>query len=433
MGTGETIRIENLRGNRSRPGLKRQHLTGVRAAPMFSDAHVTGAHLASSSITFRPGRLRGGDFRFDIGSAGSTLLVLQTVLPALLATPEPSTVTVADGTHNGLSPPWPFFEACVVPLLRLMDVSVTATWDRAGFFPAAGGQITLTVHPCPSPRTLVLHDRNPAPVFRATALLSRLPRRTGDDQLRWLGRRLQLERAEVHEASSPGPGNAVFLHVAGGLVDLVLSGFGDRRRRGRAVAEQALRALEDWQPSGVPVDEHLADQLLIPLVLAGACDGSVTDHGSGPARPRRAYAAGVRESYTQRHDRGTAPATSAKRSTPYTRRQIAGIHRLAPSSTQGTTGSSRHAATMAARTSPSARSDSARPARQRTSELGCRWTAGSVSSQSPASTVKPSASRSSTGAVSFSALQARHAIRVHRVRFMGSPEVWSAGGCLREP
>ena len=270
MLTGESIRLQNIRAKRKKPGLKRQHLTGVRAAAAISDATVSGAQLESSTLDFRPGRIRGGAFRFDIGSAGSAMLVLQTVLPALLAAPTPSSVVVTGGTHNGLSPPWPFFERCFLPSLASMGIDVTATCDRAGFFPAGGGQVTLTVQPCSAPSGLRLTALNPDPRLEATVLLSRMHRSVGDDQVRWLRRRVNLAHAEVREVPSPGPGNAVFLKACGGPVDLIFSGFGDRRRRGRAVAEQALDELTAWRASGAPVDEHLADQLLIPLVLAGS-------------------------------------------------------------------------------------------------------------------------------------------------------------------
>src|SRR3954471_4678945 len=74
--TGTPFRIDNIRAGRPRPGLMRQHLTAVEAAAAVSDAETDGAAVGARSLFFRPGRVRGGDYRFSVGTAGSTTLVL---------------------------------------------------------------------------------------------------------------------------------------------------------------------------------------------------------------------------------------------------------------------------------------------------------------------------------------------------------------------
>ena len=98
--TGKRLRIEKIRAARRKPGLARQHLVCVRAACEISDGVCRGDALGSQVLDFQPGAVRSGDFHFDIGSAGSASLVVQTVLPALLLASEPSQVTVTGGTHN---------------------------------------------------------------------------------------------------------------------------------------------------------------------------------------------------------------------------------------------------------------------------------------------------------------------------------------------
>ena len=96
--TGQAFRIVNIRGKRRKPGLLRQHLTAVEAATAVGNASVAGAEMGSSELTFNPGTIRPGDYRFAVGTAGSATLVLQTVLPALMLAAEPSTL-ILEGGH----------------------------------------------------------------------------------------------------------------------------------------------------------------------------------------------------------------------------------------------------------------------------------------------------------------------------------------------
>ena len=111
------IRVENIRAGRAKPGLLRQHLTAVTAAKAVGDAEVTGDELGSRALTFKPRTLRGGTYELAIGTAGSTTLVLQTILPALLHAREPSTVRITGGTHNPAAPPVPFLQRTFLPLV----------------------------------------------------------------------------------------------------------------------------------------------------------------------------------------------------------------------------------------------------------------------------------------------------------------------------
>ena len=120
MLTGTPIEITNIRAGRAKPGLMRQHLMCVQASQQISNASVSGAHLGSMAFTFTPSTVQAGDYNFDIGSAGSTSLVLQTLLPALLFVNtdanQKSTVTITGGTHNPLAPTTDFLQHAFVPI-----------------------------------------------------------------------------------------------------------------------------------------------------------------------------------------------------------------------------------------------------------------------------------------------------------------------------
>jgi len=145
--SGAPFRLINIRAARKKPGLQRQHLTAVRAACEVGRAEVSGDEIHSRELTFRPGSLQSGQFRFDIGTAGSATLVLQTVLPALMAAGEDSTIELHGGTHNPLAPPVDFLEHSFAPLLARLGPRLSIAIDRYGFYPAGGGKMRVSIHP----------------------------------------------------------------------------------------------------------------------------------------------------------------------------------------------------------------------------------------------------------------------------------------------
>ena len=145
--TQRPFRIANIRANRDKPGLLRQHLTAVKAAAEICGGEVIGAEIGSRELTFKPGALKGGDYSFAIGTAGSSTLVLQTVLPPLLTAAEPSVVRISGGTHNKGSPPFDFLQRAFLPLIARMGARVELELLSYGFYPKGGGVIVATITP----------------------------------------------------------------------------------------------------------------------------------------------------------------------------------------------------------------------------------------------------------------------------------------------
>lgn len=270
--TGTPMRLRNIRARRSRPGLMRQHLTSVHAAAAISKARIEGAEVGSCEISFEPGPVQPGDYRFDIGTAGSSTLILQTILPALLYASGPTTVTIEGGTHNVMAPPFEFLDRAFLPLIRRMGARVEAVLERSGFYPAGGGRITARVHPVPRLSGLTILERGEVFELRGTALISSLPRHIAERELRHVEQETGWDSSalEIREVESPGPGNVLLLEVESEAVTEVFAGFGEKGVRAEEVADRALREMDRYLAAGVPVGEHLADQLLLPLALAGS-------------------------------------------------------------------------------------------------------------------------------------------------------------------
>ena len=270
--TGQAFRMERIRARRQKPGLLKQHLTAVEAAKTVGCAEVTGAALGSQTLEFTPGPVTPGNYRFAVGSAGSATLVLQVVLPALLTVSGLSTLTLEGGTHNPMAPPFDFLEKSFMPLIHRMGPSVELKLRPPGFYPAGGGQFHARIEPAKKLSRLELLERGPIRSRQARVLVSKLPELVAERELTVVREELKWRADECGVEAVPypvGPGNAVVLAIETEHVTEVFTGFGERGRPAEEVAKFAVEAAKAWLEAGVPVDEHLADQLLIPMVLAG--------------------------------------------------------------------------------------------------------------------------------------------------------------------
>ena len=281
--TQQAFRIFDIRANREPPGLKRQHLTAVKSAAEICNAEVVGDHIGSRELIFRPGRLNSRNYSFNIGTAGSSTLVLQTVLPPLLMGAEPSSVEIIGGTHNRGSPPFDFLERAFVPQLQRMGADITLQILRYGFYPRGGGQIRCEIRPARL-LPLQLHERGALEQISADAYIAALPMNIAERELNTIGESLDIPREHLHLQGLPndmGPGNAVTITAEFANVTEVFTGFGERGVLAESVAKGAASEAREYLEATAPVGEHLADQLLLPLALAGS--GSfvatkITDH-----------------------------------------------------------------------------------------------------------------------------------------------------------
>jgi RNA 3'-terminal phosphate cyclase (ATP) len=269
--TGTPFRIERIRAGRKKPGLLRQHLTAVHAAAEVGRADVRGATLGSLELTFVPGEVRPGEYRFAVGTAGSATLVFQTVLPALLAASGSSRLALEGGTHNPFAPPFDFLDRAFLPLVRRMGPRVEVVLERPGFYPAGGGLFRASIEPAERLERLDLGERGDIKRRSARAIVSRLPLQIARRELTVVRHRLSWGEDCLHaeEVTSPGPGNILLIEIESENVTEVFTGFGERGVSAEAVAAGAIDEALSYIAGGAPVGVHLADQLLLPLALGG--------------------------------------------------------------------------------------------------------------------------------------------------------------------
>lgn len=275
--TGEAFRMEQIRAKRSRPGLMRQHLTAVQAACEVGGATVSGAEPGSLVLEFAPGAVRAGDYQWSIGTACFTTLVVQTVLPALWAAGVDARIRLEGGTHNPLAPSADFLAESFLPLMRRMGLDAQLSVERHGFYPAGGGALAVDIKASKPLSPLHLPGRGEPLGMSVTALMSMVGGRVAERELDAVGRRLPIvpEHRHIRQAmGSPGPGNALIVRVESSEVVEVFTTFGERGVTAERVGELVSAQTRSYLVSGAAVGPYLADQLLLPLALAGG--GSFT-------------------------------------------------------------------------------------------------------------------------------------------------------------
>lgn len=270
--SGQPFRIVNIRAGRKKPGLLRQHLTAVQAATQIADAVSDGAVIGSTELVFRPGGVRAGEYRFSVGTAGSTTLVLQTVLPALMVADGPSVLTLEGGTHNPFAPPFDFLQRTFLPLLARFGPVIEARLLRPGFYPAGGGKLQITIQPVPRLQAVQLVERGEDVGRKVTAHVAALSPTIAERAFGQVEKRMGWSRTAfeiVEHDAKCGPGFVLTADVVSQNIAEVFTGFGERGVRAEQVADAVVDQVRHYLASSAPVGEYLCDQLLIPLAIAG--------------------------------------------------------------------------------------------------------------------------------------------------------------------
>lgn len=269
---GKSFHITRIRAQRNKPGLQPQHLAAVNAAREICHAQVDGAEKDSLELRFIPGTVMPGEYHFSIGTAGSTSLVLQTVLPALVLSDSPSRLILEGGTHNPFAPPFNFLEQAFLPLLTRMGPMVKAVLERPGFAPKGGGRVRVDIQPVTKLAPLEILDRGSITAQYAEVLLAHLPEHIALRELAVIKKELKFDDSGLSFSFANdafGAGNVVSAIIQSEHITECFTVFGQRGLPAEQVAQKLVKEVQRYLAAGVPVGKHLADQLLLPLALAG--------------------------------------------------------------------------------------------------------------------------------------------------------------------
>jgi len=267
------LEIHHIRGGRKRPGLRPQHLMAVKAMASITGGKMKGDEPGSMHLFFEPGQIKAGSYSFDVGTAGSTSLVLQTMIPALLFGKGVSRVVITGGTHVPWSPCFHYLREVFAPAVAGMGNVLTLDIERWGWYPKGGGQIKAGISPISRLRSTERAQRGELKEIRLLSAVSNLSMSIGErqkDQLikRFHSHGFKTPRVEVVNAPSQGTGTLVFLMCSfeGGTAGF--TSLGQKGKRAEEVADDACSDLFQFLASDAAVDEHLADQLILYMALA---------------------------------------------------------------------------------------------------------------------------------------------------------------------
>jgi RNA 3'-terminal phosphate cyclase (ATP) len=281
--TGQSFHLHNVRARRAKPGLRPQHLMSVRAAATVGRAQTSGATLGSSDLVFEPGAVAAGDYRFAIGTAGATGLVLHTIyLPLALKAGATCRVTLTGGTHVTTSPCFHFLNVTWRAYMELLGLRLNLTMRRPGFYPRGGGVVEAVVLPCARLRGLELAERGPLHKATGLSAVAGLPEDIAARQSRRTLSRMKssgLKTSIRQETWEGGPGTVLAVVLETRPVPTLFFGLGARGKPAERVADEAVdHALAYLRRTPAAVDAHSADQLVLPLALAeGASSFSVAE------------------------------------------------------------------------------------------------------------------------------------------------------------
>jgi len=281
------VEIQNIRTGRKKPGLRPQHLLAVKALATITSAHVEGAELGSMRLYFEPRQLKAGTYALDIGTAGSTGLVLQAMLPGLFLANGTSQLTITGGTHVPWSPCFHYLNEVFIPALEEMGGFVSLELARWGWYPKGGGRIIASISPVTELGAMERTSRGRLNDIYVLSAVSNLPGSIAERQRDQVLKRLVTEgydasRVELADAPSPGTGTVVFVRTR---FENGAAGFTSLGKKGKAaekVADNACSDLFRFMASEAAVDDYLADQLVLYMALArgrsSLIAGRITKH-----------------------------------------------------------------------------------------------------------------------------------------------------------
>jgi RNA 3'-terminal phosphate cyclase (ATP) len=269
---GKPFRMFNIRKGRIRPGLMPQHLMCVRALALICGASVKGDAVGSTELIFIPSKTGPGEYEFDIGTAGSTSLLLQAILPALVFSKKKSSIILKGGTHVPFSPPFHYLSQVFVPMLRRLGIDLDISVGSFGFYPKGGGKIRAEVLPSGGVKAIDFVAEGKIEKITGISGVVNLPLTIAERQRNSVIEMLSCNglHAEIDllSAEAFGRGTFVFLKAVKAGCIAGFSSLGERGKKAETVGREAAEKLVAYSYTDACLDPHLADQIVLYLAFA---------------------------------------------------------------------------------------------------------------------------------------------------------------------
>jgi RNA 3'-terminal phosphate cyclase (ATP) len=266
------VRVTKIRANRPNPGIKAQHYVAIKSIAELCDAEVSGLEIGSSEIEFKPGDIKGGRYKFDIGTAGSITLAFQACILACANAKDPVTISLTGGTDVKWSPSWDYFEHVYLLLLKKMGVLVFPKLILRGYYPKGGGQAVITIKPSNKIKPLKLKEENEFTNVSGKINISNLPdhiiTRMRHATIKTFLKNNIMTSIDVDQTTSLSPGVGITLWTQ--TKDAILGNtmLGEKGVSSEEIGHNAANNLLKEIESEVNIDIYAFDQILPYMVIA---------------------------------------------------------------------------------------------------------------------------------------------------------------------
>jgi RNA 3'-terminal phosphate cyclase (ATP) len=282
---GEEVHITNIRARRDKPGLRPQHLASVKAGAEMCGAQMTGAVVDSMELIYRPGhRVEGGHYQWDIGTAGSTTLLVMSLLPMAVFAEEETVLRVSGGLFQDFAPSAHHMQYVLFPTLAKMGIRVNLEIVRPGYVPRGGGVIQVDIKPVENKiKPLVRLEQGKVNSIRGIALSSHLKESKVSQRmakecqkaLAKKGYRARIETVWDENSLQAGASLAIWAETDSGCL-LGADDAGARGRSSESIGRHVAQTLLEDLAAGATADRYLSDQMIIYGALASGTTEYIT-------------------------------------------------------------------------------------------------------------------------------------------------------------
>jgi RNA 3'-terminal phosphate cyclase (ATP) len=274
--TAQPLHIYNIRQNRPSSGLKPQHLAAVKTAAKICNAELEGAVLNSREVWFRPREIQGGNFKVEIGTAGSIPMLLMTALPVCAFSKNPFQLSVSGGTDVPHSPTINYLQHVLLPILRRMGFYVEITVHSRGYYPRGGGEVTMAAKPQSQLQAIELREFGKPKNIKGISVCTFLDDRKVAERQAKAAHEYLFDKGYttsiqiINDKSNPlqrGSSITLWVETDAGVI-LGADAVGEIRKTSEEVGKAAAMKLHQELSASPTVDLHLADMLVPYIALA---------------------------------------------------------------------------------------------------------------------------------------------------------------------
>jgi RNA 3'-terminal phosphate cyclase (ATP) len=268
----QPIEITNIRARRPIPGLRPQHYTALSCIRTICDAEVEGLSVHSTNLKFTPHDIKPGTYTFDIGTAGSMILVFQACLLSAFHTSTPLTLKLRGGTDVRWAPSWDYFTHVFLPLISKIGIKTDIQLIKRGYYPTGGGEAILTIHPVE--KLIPFNGQGPQTftdiygIIHCANLPDHISTRMKHAAIKTAMKQNLRSTIQIDAAPSSSSGTGITLWSESGPTILGSTMLGEKTISAEMVGESAANKLLQEIRSGATIDRYAIDQILPYLVLA---------------------------------------------------------------------------------------------------------------------------------------------------------------------